>query len=110
VVFVCSFKQAKNSTNSGLDHFLPHDLLSVTPCHVIDVMYLKLLAVYLNKLQIGKCSQMKHIPDNIKIKSNELYPGIITVRHVVTGGWGHVVAQLVEALPHKPESRGFDSR
>jgi hypothetical protein len=27
------------------------------------------------------------------------------------GGWGrHTVAQLVEALRYKPESRGFDSR
>jgi hypothetical protein len=24
--------------------------------------------------------------------------------------WGHVMAQLVEALRYKPESRGFDSR
>ena len=24
--------------------------------------------------------------------------------------WGHAVAQLVEALRYKPESRGFDSR
>jgi len=24
--------------------------------------------------------------------------------------WGHVVAQLVEALRYKPEGRGFDSR
>jgi len=41
-------------------------------------MYFKLLAVYLNKLQICMCNQMKHVPDNIKIKSNEIYPGIIT--------------------------------
>jgi hypothetical protein len=26
------------------------------------------------------------------------------------GGWGHPVAQLVEALCYKPEGRGFDSR
>ena len=25
-------------------------------------------------------------------------------------GWGHAVAQLVEALRYKPEGRGFDSR
>jgi hypothetical protein len=24
--------------------------------------------------------------------------------------WGHAVAQLVEALPYKPEGHGFDSR
>jgi hypothetical protein len=53
---------------------------------------------------------MKHVPDNIKIKSNELYPGIITVKHIVMEGGGYAVAQLVEALPHKPGSRGFDSR
>jgi len=28
----------------------------------------------------------------------------------VTEGWGHAVAQLVEALRYKPEGRGFDSR
>ena len=26
------------------------------------------------------------------------------------GPWGHAVVQLVEALPYKPEGRGFDSR
>jgi hypothetical protein len=26
------------------------------------------------------------------------------------GGWGHAVAQLVEALRYKPEGRGFDYR
>ena len=25
-------------------------------------------------------------------------------------GWGHAVAQLVEALRYKPEGHGFDSR
>jgi hypothetical protein len=25
-------------------------------------------------------------------------------------GWGHALAQLVEALRYKPEGRGFDSR
>jgi hypothetical protein len=73
-------------------------------------MYLKLLAVYLSKLQIGKCNQIKHIPDYTDIKSNELYPGIITFKHIVTEGGEYAVAQLVEALPHKPGSRGFDSR
>jgi hypothetical protein len=56
-------------------------------------MYLKLLAVYLSKLQLGKCNQIKHIPDNIEIKSNEFYPGIITFKHIVTEGGGYVVAQ-----------------
>jgi len=28
----------------------------------------------------------------------------------LTGGPGHAVAQLVEALRYKPEGRGFDSR
>jgi hypothetical protein len=73
-------------------------------------MYLKLLAVYVNKLKIGKCNQMTHIPDKIKINSNELYPSIITVKHIVTAGGGYAVAQLLEALPHKSESRGFDSQ
>ena len=29
---------------------------------------------------------------------------------LVTEGWGHAIAQLVEALRYKPEGRGFDSR
>jgi hypothetical protein len=29
--------------------------------------------------------------------------------HNAVSAWGHAVAQLVEALCHKPEGRGFDS-
>jgi len=34
---------------------------------------------------------------------------VLDIGHTVLKG-GHAVAQLVEALPYKPEGRGFDSR
>ena len=108
VVFASFFRQTKSNTNSDHEHFqmiYPYrpSRDRSTPC---TASYWQCL----NGLQSSRCNHIIHIQNNIKIKSKELYSDIITVKHIVTVGGGYTVAQLVAALPHQPESRGFDTR
>jgi hypothetical protein len=56
------------------------------------------------KCTLSAITQKLNIPGHILIRTFFLF------WHVVLVSKGHAVAYLVEALPYKPEGRGFESR
>jgi hypothetical protein len=69
-----------------------------THTHIYIYIYIYIL------LNIDYTTEMPHL----KIIKKCTNPSYIQLGTVV--GWGHAVAQLVEALRYKPDGRVFDSR